>query len=92
MIHQQLKKAIDKLALRSSILPKSNLGKAIRYAINQSTNLETYLGDGRVEIWNNLVEKCRRLGINPKEYLTDVLTRLPAIFASEAVISPVNGW
>ncbi len=29
MIHQQLKKAIDKLALRRSILPKSKLGKAI---------------------------------------------------------------
>ena len=24
-----------------------------------------------------LVESCRRLGINPHEYLTDVLTRIP---------------
>ena len=124
MIHRRLKKAIDKLALRRSILPKSKLGKAIRYAINQWPNLETYLGDGRVEICNNLVENairptklgaknwlflgneasgqkcailytivenCRRLGINPKEYLTDVLTRLPGMLASEAVsLTPAN--
>ena len=124
MIHRRLKKAIDKLALRSSILPKSKLGKAIRYAINQWTNLEVYLGDGRVEICNNLVENairptklgaknwlflgneesgkkcailytivenCRRLGINPKEYLTDVLTRLPAMLAKDAItLTPAN--
>ena len=124
MIHRRLKKAIDKLAFRSSILPKSKLGKAIRYAINQWPNLETYLGDGRVEICNNLVENairptklgaknwlfignemsgqkcailytivenCRRLGINPKEYLTDVLTRLPAMLAKDAVtLTPAN--
>ena len=124
MIHRRLKKAIDKLALRRSILPKSKLGKAISYAIKQWPNLETYLGDGRVEICNNLVENairptklgaknwlfignevsgqkcailytivenCRRLGINPKEYLTDVLTRLPAMLASEATtLTPAN--
>ena len=124
MIHRRLKKAIDKLALRRSILPKSKLGKAISYAINQWSKLETYLGDGRVEICNNLVENairptklgaknwlfvgnemsgqkcailytivenCRRLGINPKEYLTDVLTRLPAMLASEAAsLTPAN--
>jgi transposase len=124
MIHRRLKKAIDKLALRRSILPKSKLGKAIRYAINQWTNLEVYLGDGRVEICNNLVENairptklgaknwlfigneesgqkcailytivenCRRLGINPKEYLADVLTRLPAMLAKDAItLTPAN--
>ncbi len=124
MIHQRLKKAIDKLALRRSILPKSKLGKAISYAINQWPNLETYLGDGRVEICNNLVENairptklgaknwlfigneesgkkcailytivenCRRLGIHPKEYLTDVLTRLPGMLAKDAItLTPAN--
>ena len=124
MIHRRLKKAIDKLALRRSILPKSKLGKAIRYAINQWSNLEVYLGDGRVEICNNLVENairptklgaknwlfignemsgqkcailytivenCRRLGINPKEYLTDVLTRLPGTLAKDAItLTPAN--
>ena len=124
MIHRRLKKAIDKLALRSSILPKSKLGKAISYAINQWPKLETYLSDGRVEICNNLVENairptklgaknwlfignemsgqkcailytivenCRRLGINSKEYLTDVLTRLPAMLAKDAItLTPAN--
>ena len=38
-----------------------------------------------------IVENCRRLGINPKEYLTDVLTRLSAMNASEAAsIIPAN--
>jgi transposase len=124
MIHQRLKKAIEKLALRRSILPKSKLGRAIGYTIRQWPNLEVYLGDGRVEICNNLVENairptklgaknwlfignevsgqkcailytivenCRRLGINPKEYLTDVLTRLPAMLAKDAVtLTPAN--
>lgn len=123
-IHQRLKKLFDRLALRRSILPKSNLGKAISYALNQWPNLETYLKDGRVEIDNNLVENairptklgaknwlfigaehageksaiiytlvenCRRLGINPRDYLEDVLTRLPGMMAREAVnLTPAN--
>jgi transposase len=110
--------------LRRAILPKSNLGKAITYALNQWPNLQTYLTDGRIEIDNNLVENairptklgvknwlfigaehageksailytlvenCRRLGIDAREYFEDVLTRLPAIKASEATsLTPVN--
>jgi hypothetical protein len=124
MIHQRLKKLIDKLALRRAILPQSKLGKALSYAINQWSNLQAYLSDGRVEICNNLVENairptklgaknwmfigneesgdkcailytivenCRRLGINPKEYLTDVLTRLPSMLAKDASkLTPAN--
>lgn len=38
-----------------------------------------------------IVENCRRLGINPKEYLTDVLTRLPAMLAKDAAcLTPAN--
>jgi hypothetical protein len=29
-------------------------------------------------------ENCRRLGINPEEYLTDALTRLPGMLAKDA--------
>jgi len=124
MIHRRLKKAIDKLAARHVILPKSKLGKAVAYAMRQWPNLEVYLSDGRVEICNNLVENsirptklgaknwlfigneesgqkcailytivenCRRLGISPKEYLADVLTRLPAMKATEAAsLTPAN--
>ena len=111
IIHQRLHKAITLLAKRR-ILPKSKLGKAIKYALRQWPQLELYLTDGRVEIDNNLVENairppklgaknwlflgnaesgkkcailytivenCRRLGIHTREYLEDVLTRLPAL-------------
>jgi hypothetical protein len=38
-----------------------------------------------------IVENCRRLGINPKEYLTDVLTRLPSMRAKDAIeLTPAN--
>jgi hypothetical protein len=38
-----------------------------------------------------IVENCRRLGINPKEYLTDLLTRLPAMLAKDAItLTPAN--
>lgn len=123
MIHRRLKAVIDRLALRA-ILPKSKLGKAIRYAVNQWSKLEVYLGDGRIEIDTNLVENairptklgaknwlfigcreagqraailytiienCRRLKIDTREYLEDVLTRLPAMKDSEvATLIPAN--
>ena len=38
-----------------------------------------------------IVENCRRLGINPKQYLTDVLTRLPGMLAKDAhTLTPAN--
>ncbi len=124
IIHQRLHKAITLLAKRR-ILPKSKLGKAIKYALRQWSQLEPYLTDGRVEIDNNLVENaihptklgaknwlflgnvksgekcailhtivenCRRLGINTREYLEDVLTRLPAMKASEAADLTPAKW
>jgi len=39
-----------------------------------------------------IVENCRRLGINSKEYLTDVLTRLPGMLASEAASLAPPNW
>ncbi len=122
-IHQRLKRLFDKLAQRRTILPKSTLGKAITYALNQWPNLQTYLRDGRVEIDNNLVENAIRptklgaknwlfigaehageksaiiytlvencrLGLDAKEYFEDILTRLPAMKASEAAsLTPAN--
>jgi len=124
MIHQRLKKAIERLAARRSILPQSLLGKALRYARNQWQQLEVYLANGRVEIDNNLVENairpaklgaknwlfmgneesgtknailytivenCRRLKIDPREYIEDVLTRLPAMKEKDvATLTPEN--
>jgi transposase len=98
------------------VLPKSTLGNAVRYLLNEYTALVGYLRDGQFEIDSNLVENdvrpsavgkkrwlfighpdagwrsaviytiiqsCRRYGINPQEYLTDVLTRLPAMTSSQ---------
>lgn len=105
-------------AIRSDprVLPKSTLGKAVRYLLNEYTALVGYLRDGRFEIDSNLVENdvrpsavgkrrwlfighpdagwrsaviytliqsCRRHGINPQEYLTDVLARLPSMTSNQ---------
>lgn len=99
-------------ALQPQLLPKSRLGKAVNYLLNEYTALTGYLQSGTYEIDNNLVENsirvpavgrrrwlfighpdagwrsaviyslivsCRRRGINPQEYLTDVLRRLPGM-------------
>src|SRR5207249_2975358 len=96
--------------LHSALLPKSTLGKAVSYFLNDYQALTGYLKDGRFEIDNNLIENsirptavgrrrwlfighpdagwrsaviysvlvsCRRRGINPQDYLTDILARLP---------------
>ncbi len=99
-------------AMQPQVLPKSSLGKAISYLINEYGALTGYLESGRYQIDNNLVENsirgpavgrrrwlfighpdagwrsaviysvitsCRRRGINPQEYLSDVLRRLPGM-------------
>jgi transposase len=91
-------------------LPKSALGKACFYALEQWERVSVFARDGEVEIDNNwcenamrpavlgrknwlhigseeagpriaaimsVVETCRRLGINVRDYLLDVLPRLP---------------
>jgi transposase len=42
----------------SMILPKSLLGKAFTYAVNQERKLSNYLLDGRLEISNNRAERA----------------------------------
>jgi transposase len=96
--------------LKPLLLPKSTLGKAVNYFVNDHDALRGYLRDGRFEIDNNLIENsirpaavgrkrwlflghpdagwrsaviysiigsCRRRGLNPQEYLTNVLGQLP---------------
>jgi transposase len=98
-------------ALEPKLLPKSTLGKAVNYFLNEYNALIGHLADGRFEIDNNLVENdirptavgrkrwlfighpeagwrraviysirisCRRRGLNPQDYLTDTLARLPS--------------
>ena len=109
-IWDRLKSKAQQLQL--ALLPKSTMGKAVNYFLNEYDALTGYLQDGRFEIDNNLIENsirptavgrkrwlfighpdagwrsaviysilvsCRRRGINPQDYLTDVLSRLPAI-------------
>jgi transposase len=103
-------------ALQPTVLPKSTMGKAVSYFLDEYDALIGYLRDGRFEIDNNLIENdirptavgrkrwlfighphagwrsaviyslivsCRRRGINPETYLTDVLRRLPSLKITE---------
>jgi transposase len=102
--------------LQPAVLPKSTMGKAVSYFLDEYDALVGYLRDGRVEIDNNLIENdirptavgrkrwlcighphagwrsaviysiivsCRRRGINPETYRTDVLRRLPSLKITE---------
>lgn len=102
--------------LHSALLPKSSLGKAINYFLNEYDALLVYLESPAYQIDNNLIENsirpscvgkrrwlfighpqagwrsaviysllqsCRRRSIEPQEYLTDVLQRLPAMKNTE---------
>ena len=55
---------------RDQVLPKSNIGKAINYALNRFKYMQRYLEDGKLEIDNNLVENAiRPVAIGRKNYL-----------------------
>jgi transposase len=52
------------------VLPKSALGKAVGYMLNQWPRLERYVTDGRLEIDNNLIENLiRPVALGRKNYL-----------------------
>jgi transposase len=111
--------------LMPQLLPKSTLGKALHYFLNEHDALTGYLRDGRLEIDNNLVENairptaigkkrwlflghpdaawrsaviysilisCRRRGINPLEYLTDVLARAPGLTSNQFMPLLPGNW
>ena len=53
-----------------SVLPKSAIGKAIRYALNQWQPLRAFLGDGHLPIHNNDTEnELRKLTLGRKAWL-----------------------
>ena len=60
-IYRRLGKALWKIKIQRVVLPKSQLGKAINYALGQWPKLERCFQDGRLEIDNNLIEN----GIRP---------------------------
>ena len=111
-----MKRHAEGLQREGRFLPKSTMGKALNYFLNEYPPLVGYLREGRFEIDNNLIENevrpsavgrrrwlfighpeagwrsaviytliqsCRRRGINPQEYLTDVLQRLPSMKNTE---------
>jgi hypothetical protein len=57
---QRLERVLIRLKSSGKHLPQSLLGIAIDYALGQWQTLDVYLGDGRVEIDNNLVENAIR--------------------------------
>jgi len=93
-----------------TVLPKSDIGKAIGYAYGLWNRMKNYLNDGCVKIDNNLIENairpialsrknflfagnhqaaentavicsllttCKEAGVNPREWLIDVLNKMP---------------
>lgn len=66
----RIQKALRVLKASRRHLPQSLLGQAIDYALGQWPSLEVYLGDGRVEIDNNLVENAiRPTAVGKKNWL-----------------------
>jgi len=56
--------------IKSRHFPKSLMGQAISYALNQWSGLASYLADGRVELCNNLIENSiRPLKLGAKNYM-----------------------
>lgn len=122
MVVERLHRALSRW--QSRYLPKSKLGEAIGYMLNQWGPLSRIVEHGEVEWTNNLVENkirptaigkknfmffgseeagqgnavvytlianCRLHGIEPYEYLKDVLTRLPYMSHSQvAELTPLN--
>lgn len=61
--YKHLKKLLDRLhqtASRRGILPQSDLGKALSYAVDQWSHLEPCFEDGRIEFDNNHTEGAIR--------------------------------
>lgn len=56
--------------MKPKIPPKTPLGRAITYMLNQWQTLQVYLTDGRIPIDNNQVERqIRRIAVGRKNYL-----------------------
>ena len=64
----RLHRALIRLKTSHRFLPRSSMGKAIDYALNQWSSLLVYLRDGRLEIDNNLIENSIRPTAIGKNY------------------------
>ncbi len=69
-ILNRLHRALVRLKTNRHFLPRSLMGRAIEYALNQWPSLLVFLQDGRLEIDNNLVENSiRPTAIGKKNWL-----------------------
>jgi transposase len=69
-IVQRIHRALVRFKTLGRFLPRSLMGAAIDYALGQWSNLQVYLGKGRVEIDNNLVENAiRPTAVGKKNWL-----------------------
>ena len=69
-IMQRLHQRLEDWRSKRSHLPRSLMGEAVNYALNQWDKLAAYLSDGRIRIDNNLVEnKIRPSAIGKKNWL-----------------------
>jgi transposase len=59
-IYQRLHRILTRLKMKRRYLPRSRMGLAIDYALNLWLLLGVHLGDGRIEIDQNLVENAIR--------------------------------
>jgi len=65
---KQIHATIQEYALTTT--PKSTLGKAITYGLNNWTAIEKYISNGRLEIDNNLIEnKIRPIALGRKNFI-----------------------
>jgi transposase len=93
------KEWLDEQKSDTRVLPKSAIGVAVRYAINQWKPLMLMLTDGRLPIHNNDVERdLRRLTIGRKNWLFigsesagEVASRMYMIVAS-AMRHQLDAW
>jgi len=66
----RLHRALVRLRTKHRFLPRSLMGKAIDYALNQWPSLLVFLEDGRLEIDNNLIENAiRPTAVGKKNWL-----------------------
>ena len=69
-ILKTFRKWLDSKQNGPDALPKSPLGKAINYSLNQWTELTRFLDDGEIRLDNNLVESSLRdIGVGRKNWL-----------------------
>ena len=72
-------------SIKDNVLPKSALGKAVTYAINQKVYLENVFLDGRLELSNNRAERSMKVFVIGRNY---VLNKIMCSEEQKPIIFP----